>query len=43
MGLGIGFIDAHLLASAALSDMAAIWTREKRLQKTARMLDLTFD
>ena len=43
MGLGIGFIDAHLLASAALSDMAAIWTRDKRLQKTARMLDLAFD
>ncbi|HFD86211.1 MAG TPA: type II toxin-antitoxin system VapC family toxin [Gammaproteobacteria bacterium] len=43
MGLGIGFIDAHLLASAALSDTAAIWTRDKRLQKAARKLKLAFD
>jgi len=43
MGLGIGFIDAHLLASAALTDTAAIWTRDKRLQKTARKLNRAFD
>ncbi len=43
MGRGIGFIDAHLLASAALSDSAAIWTRDKRLQKVARKLKLAFD
>ncbi len=42
MGLGIGFIDAHLLASAVLTDSAVIWTRDKRLQKTARKLELTF-
>jgi len=29
-GLGIGFVDAHLLASAVLSDAAAVWTRDKR-------------
>lgn len=42
MGLGIGFIDAHLLASTALADVAFIWTRDKRLQKTARKLKLEF-
>jgi len=30
MGRGIGFIDVHLLAAAALSD-ARLWTRDKRL------------
>ena len=30
-GLGIGFIDAHLLASVRLSPGAALWTRDKRL------------
>jgi len=43
MGLGIGFIDAHLLASAALTDTVALWTRDKRLQKVARKLELAFD
>ena len=43
MGLGIGFIDAHLLASATLTDTAALWTRDKRLQKVARKLELAFD
>ncbi len=43
MGLGIGFIDAHLLASAALTDAAVIWTRDKRLQKAAAKLKLAVD
>jgi hypothetical protein len=43
MGQGIGFIDAHLLASTALADAAFIWTRDKRLQKTARKLKLAAD
>ncbi|HHQ14133.1 MAG TPA: type II toxin-antitoxin system VapC family toxin [Chromatiales bacterium] len=43
MGLGIGFIDAHLLASVALTDTAVIWTRDRRLQKVARMLGKAFD
>ena len=43
MGLGIGFVDAHLLASVVLSDTAAIWTRDRRLQKVARKLELSFD
>ena len=43
MGLGTGFVDAHLLASVALTDMAVIWTRDRRLQKVARMLGKAFD
>lgn len=36
MGRGIGFIDAHLLASVALSGAARIWTFDRRLQAVAR-------
>ncbi len=43
MGLGIGFIDAHLLASAVLSDAAALWTHDKRLQKVAGKLEIAAD
>ena len=35
MGQGIGYIDAHLLASAALSRPVGIWTRDKRLAALA--------
>jgi predicted nucleic acid-binding protein len=31
-GLGIGFVDAHLLASARLTRDALIWTRDKRAE-----------
>ena len=30
-GLGIGYVDAHLLASTALTPAARLWTRDKRL------------
>ena len=43
MGQGIGFIDVHLLASTALADATTIWTRDKRLQRTARKLKLAVD
>lgn len=43
MGQGIGYIDAHLLASTALATTALVWTRDKRLQKIARKLKLVFD
>ena len=33
-GTGVGFVDAHLLASARLS-ATAIWTRDKRLRSQA--------
>jgi predicted nucleic acid-binding protein len=36
-GLGIGYIDAHLLAAARLS-AANLWTRDKRLHAAAGRL-----
>jgi predicted nucleic acid-binding protein len=40
-GSGLGYIDAHLLASASISG-ASLWTRDKRLQKTAASLGLAW-
>jgi predicted nucleic acid-binding protein len=34
-GLGIGYVDAHLLAGTALTIGAQIWTRDKRLSVAA--------
>jgi predicted nucleic acid-binding protein len=38
-GLGIGFVDAHLLASVRLTG-DVIWTRDKRLRSVAESLSL---
>lgn len=37
-GLGIGYVDAHLLASVLLSAPARLWTRDKRLRSVANRL-----
>jgi hypothetical protein len=42
MGRGIGYIDVHLLASAALAAQARLWTRDRRLAAVAAELDLAF-
>jgi len=42
-GLGIGLIDAHLLASTLLSDNSRLWTRDKRLLEVAMRLNLAVD
>ena len=34
-GLGIGYVDAHLLAATMLTTGAKLWTRDKRLAATA--------
>jgi predicted nucleic acid-binding protein len=39
-GRGIGYIDAHLLASAQLTAEGTIWTRDKRLHVAADQLGL---
>ena len=39
-GLGIGFVDAHLLASARLTVGSSLWTRDKRLMSVADRLDV---
>jgi predicted nucleic acid-binding protein len=41
-GLGIGFVDAHLLASARLTRDTVIWTRDKKLGGAAEILRLLF-
>ncbi len=40
MGKGIGYIDAHLLASVTLTNDARLWTRDKRLRALAATLHL---
>lgn len=40
MGRGIGYVDAHLLASTALADAATLWSKDKRLVKVASELNL---
>ena len=43
MGRGIGFVDVHLLAAAALMGDGRLWTRDKRLARTADELNLAID
>jgi hypothetical protein len=35
MGKGIGYVDVHLLASAAIAAGVKLWTRDKRLAQVA--------
>ena len=39
-GLGVGYIDAHLLAATALTTGARLWARDRRLNSAARNLGL---
>lgn len=39
-GKGVGYVDAHLLASTALTHQGSIWTRDKRLLAAAEGLGL---
>jgi len=39
-GLGIGYIDAHLLAAARLMPGTLLWTRDRRLLEVASKLGL---
>ena len=38
MGRGIGYIDAHLLASTLLTRGSRLWTRDRQLSEVARAL-----
>lgn len=42
-GLGIGYIDAHLLAATRLTPEASFWTRDRRLASVAERLALRLD
>ncbi len=37
-GLGIGYVDVHLLAATFLNRDARLWTRDRRLRATAARL-----
>ena len=39
-GLGIGLIDAHLIASILISPPTLLWTRDKPLRKVAERLGI---
>jgi predicted nucleic acid-binding protein len=39
-GLGIGYIDTHLLAATRLSPDTRLWTRDRRLRMAAESLEL---
>ncbi len=41
-GLGIGYIDSHLLASAILTQ-ARLWTNDKKLKTIAAKLGCSYD
>ena len=40
-GMGIGFVDVHLLASAKLAG-TSLWTNDKKLQDAASGLDIKY-
>ena len=42
MGRGIGYIDVHLLAAAALAPLTPLWTRGRRLMDVAADLNLAY-
>jgi len=42
MGRGIGYIDIHLLAAAALAPPALLWTRDQYLEAVSRSLNLSW-
>lgn len=41
-GLGIGYVDVHLLAAVEMTPEALLWTRDKRLAEIAGKLSLAF-
>jgi len=41
-GKGIGYVDAHLLASVALTEGARLWTRDKSLCSVAQMMGCAY-
>ena len=43
VGVGIGYIDAHLLAAARLRAGCRLWTRDRRLGAAAARLGISFE
>lgn len=43
VGSGIGYVDAHLIASIRLRPGTRLWTRDGKLHKVAERLGMAFD
>ena len=41
-GLGIGYVDAHLLTSTRLTLGSALWTRDRKLLDVAERMNLSW-
>lgn len=41
-GTGVGYVDAHLIASVLLAPSGCLWTNDKRLWAVADRLGITF-
>jgi predicted nucleic acid-binding protein len=41
-GIGIGYVDAQLLAATMLTNDTALWTRDRRLRTAAQRLGLAY-
>jgi predicted nucleic acid-binding protein len=41
-GSGIGYVDAHLLASARLTPETLLWTRDKRQKRVAEAMGVAY-
>lgn len=41
-GTGLGYVDAHLLASLLLTPDAVLWTRDRKLQDAAAKLNVIY-
>jgi predicted nucleic acid-binding protein len=42
-GLGVGYVDVHLLAATRLTPDCLLWTRDRRLRAAAGQLGLSVD
>jgi predicted nucleic acid-binding protein len=42
-GVGVGYVDAQLLAATRLTADARIWTRDRRLREAAERVGVAFD
>ena len=42
-GMGIGYVDVHLLAATTLLPSTKLWTRDRRLRAAGRQLGLCAD
>ncbi len=41
-GIGVGYVDAHLIASVLLTASGTLWTNDKRLEVVADRLGIAF-